>query len=659
MEAEVVNFLEEAPTAAPSSASVFGSLEMQEPLSTGVWLHQDENYVLRYSTAAGTSDEVYVTAPEDDLPDQPHLLLTEVLGAQAATRRAPARGRRPSVCGVSVGSNAKALASLLSGKPLPSTTTSKAKPMPKAPAAAATTSPSGDREMMSQLLAAVTALGDRMSSLEAHQRSGAKAMAPPPMASASSAAPPGFMPAAAAPPVAKGAMCSPKMPSMIGAPPAPPGQQAGMNAYEQSLEEARRLLALPSTTGTAGAFREDSAPGGAVARERAADSSLRAAVLQGGADSQVAVNLAVLEVLERLQHGRKASDDDVFQDFLTGDAVDSNTKLEGRGAATLLRLSQAIERSPDRWVAKCNMAAQRALGCQDQQPWSMEWYGERCVNFRSEHLERMWSMLASLHGLLRRGETEMVAAKVCQYLKACELCSQCNGSWKIAWSLTALPEIKSMAARQVGVGLGHPAEYVAAIAWLKDQQTVEAALKKGAELPANPGAQGAGGQHAKPKSAQSRSGKGDGKSSKGSNEEPRASSQHSIKLNPHRAGAAASSYVPRSLLLGAYTTQGQGVSRATEHQWTREVLQLVHRLARLRPDEWGPLDYISVNLNQNPRLPAHRDKHNLSDTWLATGGGHTGGDLWIEAVGEEIERYKDALRPLPASLLGAAPPDTL
>eukprot|EP00971_Amphidinium_carterae_P276587 5488703-Amphidinium_carterae.1 len=86
----------------------------------------------------------------------------------------------------------------------------------------------------------------------------------------------------------------------------------------------------------------------------------------------------------------------------------------------------------------------------------MEWYGERCITFRNEHLERLWAMMANLHGLLRRGEHAMV-------------------------SITSLPEIRSMAARQVGAGLGHPAEYAAAISWLKDQQAIETALKKGAE----------------------------------------------------------------------------------------------------------------------------------------------------------------------------------
>eukprot|EP00971_Amphidinium_carterae_P139730 2768323-Amphidinium_carterae.1 len=109
------------------------------------------------------------------------------------------------------------------------------------------------------------------------------------------------------------------------------------------------------------------------------------------------------------------------------------------------------------------------------------------------------------------------------------------------------------------------------------------------------------------------------------------------------------------MLLGAYTTQGQGVSRASEHEWTKKVLCQVQQLAELRPASLEPGDFLSVNLNQNPKLPAHRDRHNLNETWLATCGEHTGGALWIEAVGDEIERFKDLLRPLPPSLRGGSP----
>eukprot|EP00971_Amphidinium_carterae_P064471 1277065-Amphidinium_carterae.1 len=79
------------------------------------------------------------------------------------------------------------------------------------------------------------------------------------------------------------------------------------------------------------------------------------------------------------------------------------------------------------------------------------------------------------------------------------------------------------------------------------------------------------------------------------------------------------------------------------------------KLATLRPAWMHPGEFLSVNLNQNPRLPAHRDRHNLSETWLATCGEHRGGALWIEAIDDEIELHKGELRPLPQALRGGAP----
>eukprot|EP00971_Amphidinium_carterae_P311847 6198673-Amphidinium_carterae.1 len=131
----------------------------------------------------------------------------------------------------------------------------------------------------------------------------------------------------------------------------------------------------------------------------------------------------------------------------------------------------------------------------------------------------------------------------------------------------------------------------------------------------------------------------------------------SIRLNRQRPGARL--YTPRSLLVGAYTTQGQGVARSCEHQWVRDTLDLVLQLARLRPTTSLPKDFLGVNINQNDRLPAHRDRHNLSITWLASFGDHRGGSLWLEAVGAELIDRRSELRPLPPALQGLAPDSLL
>eukprot|EP00971_Amphidinium_carterae_P334681 6470110-Amphidinium_carterae.1 len=109
----------------------------------------------------------------------------------------------------------------------------------------------------------------------------------------------------------------------------------------------------------------------------------------------------------------------------------------------------------------------------------MEEYGARQLRFRgNESLERLWALLSHLHGLMMRGEGSLALARTCQFLKAVELATQCNGHWKLAWSLTSLPEIRSMAANSVGHGLGHPFEYHATVQWLRDCNTIEAAIKK-------------------------------------------------------------------------------------------------------------------------------------------------------------------------------------
>eukprot|EP00971_Amphidinium_carterae_P329879 6462641-Amphidinium_carterae.1 len=306
---EVTNFVTEVPTAAPSGAAIFASVPVPNVFSSGVWLHVDENAALRYSTGGSAGEEVYVSAIEDEagLPDQPNLLLTKILGSHQSTRRAGGRARRPSVLGLSSASNAKALAAMLSVKPVPAPT-----PVPPKPKSV----PKGnDRELLSQLLGAVTALGDRMSSLEAAQRSPppAKASAGPvaasPFACQPIAAQPGFLPTTATGLVPVNSPHAGRPPSMIASPP-PVGSSAGATAYEQASDEARRMLACPAAPRTP--FREDATAGIAVPKERGADSDLRAAVMRGGADSQVAMNLAVLETLERLQDKKHSSDEDIF-----------------------------------------------------------------------------------------------------------------------------------------------------------------------------------------------------------------------------------------------------------------------------------------------------------------------------------------------------------
>ena len=113
------------------------------------------------------------------------------------------------------------------------------------------------------------------------------------------------------------------------------------------------------------------------------------------------------------------------------------------------------------------------------------------------------------------------------------------------------------------------------------------------------------------------------------------------------------------MLVGAYTTQGEGVSKASRHEWVKEASAVVHALAALRDAQCAPLHYLAINFNQNVALQAHRDKNNWGPSWLFGCGTYSGGQLWVEAVGEEVTEAVHELVPLPADLAGDAPPGLL
>eukprot|EP00971_Amphidinium_carterae_P289002 5738574-Amphidinium_carterae.3 len=89
---------------------------------------------------------------------------------------------------------------------------------------------------------------------------------------------------------------------------------------------------------------------------------------------------------------------------------------------------------------------------------------------------------------------------------------------------------------------------------------------------------------------------------------------------------------PRSLLLGAVTTRGCGVTKATA-SWAEE-LAMMRELAACRKDD---AEYVSVMVNQtDPRgLPGHQDIHNDADSvnWLLPLGDFSGGPRWGDLAG--------------------------
>eukprot|EP00971_Amphidinium_carterae_P001082 21427-Amphidinium_carterae.1 len=107
------------------------------------------------------------------------------------------------------------------------------------------------------------------------------------------------------------------------------------------------------------------------------------------------------------------------------------------------------------------------------------------------------------------------------------------------------------------------------------------------------------------------------------------------------------------MLMGAYTTQGQGVTQSTRLPWVRDALTIIHELASMRDLQGRPGGYTSVNIQANPQLHAHRDRNNYGPSWLLAVGCFSGGQLWVEAVGDELRDHD--LVPLPDDLRNAAP----
>eukprot|EP00971_Amphidinium_carterae_P191012 3790806-Amphidinium_carterae.1 len=68
--------------------------------------------------------------------------------------------------------------------------------------------------------------------------------------------------------------------------------------------------------------------------------------------------------------------------------------------------------------------------------------------------------------------------------------------------------------------------------------------------------------------------------------------------------------------MGAYTAQGQGVTRAIRLPWVKDALGIIHQMASLRSLRGQPGGYTSVAVQTNPQLHAHRDRNNYRCSWL-------------------------------------------
>ena len=81
--------------------------------------------------------------------------------------------------------------------------------------------------------------------------------------------------------------------------------------------------------------------------------------------------------------------------------------------------------------------------------------------------------------------------------------------------------------------------------------------------------------------------------------------------------------------IGAFTRRGLGITHASLKY--PDVLDAIHNIARTRPGDFTTNPYMSAQLSEANSLPAHKDKNNLSMTWLIAFGDFTGGRLWLES----------------------------
>eukprot|EP00971_Amphidinium_carterae_P336463 6472843-Amphidinium_carterae.1 len=209
-----------------------------------------------------------------------------------------------------------------------------------------------------------------------------------------------------------------------------------------------------------------------MGRERATEQAIQAAVASGGDGANMAIQLAILQQLEKLAAPAKEKSQPLtIEDILYGasptidtenGAASGSSGVSSKGAQALLRLQRSQEQNPLVWAGMADERASIELGSNlTGLPWSMQAYGQQRITFaaRHEHLHRMWVLLCHYHTLSRLGRHQELDLAITQGLKSVEQAVQANGAWKIAWTLTGLPDPID----RNGSGLTHPQELSAAI----------------------------------------------------------------------------------------------------------------------------------------------------------------------------------------------------
>eukprot|EP00971_Amphidinium_carterae_P121073 2398273-Amphidinium_carterae.1 len=113
-----------------------------------------------------------------------------------------------------------------------------------------------------------------------------------------------------------------------------------------------------------------------------------------------------------------------------------------------------------------------------------------------------------------------------------------------------------------------------------------------------------------------------------------------IPKNPHKVNIVGQTgELQRSLLLGAYTAKGTGVTSATNLPKFKRVLELVHEIAKSR-DADVPYSGIMINLGVDTGV--HRDMSNLTLNDVLVLGEFSDGHVIVEDdAGHEVLRLAD------------------
>eukprot|EP00971_Amphidinium_carterae_P299247 5945300-Amphidinium_carterae.2 len=108
----------------------------------------------------------------------------------------------------------------------------------------------------------------------------------------------------------------------------------------------------------------------------------------------------------------------------------------------------------------------------------------------------------------------------------------------------------------------------------------------------------------------------------------------SIPCAPQRTNVARDGDVVRSVLLGAYTRRGRGVTGACLQGKWLPVLQLVHEAAKLRGAHRRNAPYSAIQINHtSPQgMVSHVDQNNVGHSDIIALGDYTGGKLYVSGV---------------------------